>query len=67
MIYYMSDPLELLNSIPSAERKTFTLSSGGIVTVEVISPDQVRIIEVSSTDPMDYMNAGLVPGEVLKI
>lgn len=67
MIYYIADPLELLNNTPSAERKAFTLPSGGIVTAEVISSEQVRIIELSSTDPMDYMDARLTPGNVIKM
>ncbi|MDD3267750.1 MAG: YlzJ-like family protein [Syntrophomonadaceae bacterium] len=67
MIYYMLEPLELLAHLPQSERRYYRLSSGGILTAEVMSSGQQQVVDILSTDPMDYMNSEYSPGKVLKL
>ena len=66
MIYYMLEPLELLEHLPQNERRYYRLSSGGILTAEVLPSGQQQVVDILSTDPMDYINAELSPGTLLK-
>lgn len=66
MIYYLMNPLELLEHLPQKERRYYRLPSGGILTAEVLPTGQQQVVDIMSTDPVDYMNAKLVPGELLE-
>ncbi|MDD2619091.1 MAG: YlzJ-like family protein [Syntrophomonadaceae bacterium] len=65
MIYYMLEPLELLEHLPQKERRYYKLSSGGILTAEVLPSGQQQVVDILSTDPMDYMNSDFSPGTLL--
>ncbi|MDD3023386.1 MAG: YlzJ-like family protein [Syntrophomonadaceae bacterium] len=65
MIYYMLEPLELLEHLPQNERRYYKLSSGGILTAEVLPSGQQQVVDIMSTDPMDYMNSDFSPGTLL--
>ena len=65
MIYYMLEPLELLEHLPQNERRYYKLSSGGILTAEVLPSGQQQVVDILSTDPMDYMNSDFSPGTLL--
>lgn len=67
MIYYMPDPLDLLTNQETTKQRNYELPSGGILITELLPDQRVRIVSVSSTDPMDYMNPNLAPGQVLEI
>lgn len=67
MIFYMSDPMDLLQYIETPQRTMLSLPSGGLLSVEILEGRQARIAEIISTDPMDYMNAELQPGSILNI
>lgn len=67
MIFYMSDPMDLLRYIEAPQRIMLSLPSGGLLSVEILEGQQARIAEIISTDPMDYMNAELQPGSILNI
>ncbi len=67
MIYYMADPLDLLQDIKMPEQRTMTLPSGGFVNLEIIDTHQARVSSIISTDPMDYLNDQLQPGTMLDI
>lgn len=67
MIYYMLEPLDLLANLPQKERRYYRLPSGGILTAEVLPSGQQQVVDILSTDPMDYLNAKLTPGEVLQL
>ncbi len=66
MIYYLADPLELLENYKPGQQNNYQLPSGGIVTAEMLPDSRVRVISIISTDPMDYMNASLSPGQVIE-
>lgn len=66
--YYMPDPLEIYNQMqPPAKNKTYRLPSGGVVNAEILSDTQIRITSICSTDPMDYLNSDLSPGNILEL
>lgn len=67
MIYYMPDPLELLQNIDNPEHRTITLPSGGLLNIEILDKQQARVIGIISTDPMDYMNSKLQPGNIFDL
>jgi hypothetical protein len=67
VIYYIADPFELLNSSRQPERVNYRLPSGGILTAEKLPRNQIKIESIFSTDPMDYMNARLAPGEIVTL
>lgn len=67
MIYYIADPFQLLEGRELQQQLNYRLSSGGIVTAELMPNNEAKIISIFSTDPMDYMDAKLAPGEVLKL
>lgn len=64
----MPDPLEIYNQTQAnVKYKTYRLPSGGIVNAEILSDTQIRIASICSTDPMDYMDSDLLPGNVLEL
>jgi hypothetical protein len=65
MIIYFPDPQQLINSMESREVVQIKLPSGGYVNAEPLAYNQVRIIEVVSTDPMDYMHDKYQPGNIV--
>ncbi|NLB87913.1 MAG: hypothetical protein GX790_01610 [Syntrophomonadaceae bacterium] len=67
MIVYVPDPLEFYQ--PSYPTKTITvkLPSGGYVTTEPCEYNKLRVLSVSSTDPMDYLNTKLQPGSIISL
>lgn len=67
MIYYMPDPLELLQNIKTYEHRMITLPSGGLLNIEIMDKQQARVVGIISTDPMDYMDTKLQPGNILDL
>lgn len=67
MIYYMPDPLDLLQNIKTREHRTITLPSGGLLNIEILDKQQARVVGIISTDPMDYMDTKLQPGNILDL
>ncbi|WP_054694728.1 YlzJ-like family protein [Syntrophomonas palmitatica] len=67
MIYYMADPFELLQNNISRPQRNYILPSGGIVTAELLPDNRARVVSVLSTDPMDYMDVNLAPGQILEL
>ena len=67
MIYYMPDPLDLLQSINTPEHRTITLPSGGLLDIEMLDKQQARVVGIISTDPMDYMDTKFQPGNILDL
>ncbi len=66
MIYYMLEPLDLLSNLPQKERRYYRLPSGGILTAEVLPSGQQQVVDILSTDPMDYINSDLAPGTLIR-
>lgn len=67
MIFYMADPLDLLQDIKTPEQRSITLPSGGLLNIEILDKQQARVVGIISTDPMDYMDSNLQPGNLLDI
>jgi hypothetical protein len=67
MILYLPDPLELLENSKTNELINIKLPSGGSMNAEPLDFGQLRIIEIISTDPMDYMDSKYQPGTVIKL
>lgn len=65
MIMYTADPQALINSMEFREVIQIPLPSGGYVNAEALSCSRMRIIEVVSTDPMDYMYEQYQPGNII--
>lgn len=67
MIFYMTDPMDLLQDIKTGELRSVSLPSGGLLQLEIIDNRQARIAGIVSTDPMDYMKTDLQPGSIMNI
>lgn len=67
MIFYTPAPLELLNNIDSANIISISLPSGGYVRAEAVERDRIRVLDLFSTDPMDYLDERLQPGRLISL
>ncbi|HHV15761.1 MAG TPA: hypothetical protein GXX58_04205 [Gelria sp.] len=69
MIIYIPDPWEALNQSQNEPlpRIRIKLSSGGHINAECLEVDQVRVLSLDSTDPMDYMNQQYQPGSIIQL
>jgi len=67
LIYYMPDPLDLLQNINTPEHRTINLPSGGLLNIEMLDKQQARVVGIISTDPMDYMDTKFQPGNILDL
>ncbi len=65
MIMYTADPQELITGMQFRETVQIKLPSGGYVNAESLPNNQMRIIEIVSTDPMDYMYEQYQPGNII--
>ncbi|MEA1961439.1 MAG: YlzJ-like family protein [Bacillota bacterium] len=63
----MNEPLDLFKEIDTNQQRMIRLGSGGFVSVELMDKNKARVLEVISTDPMDYMNDQIQPGTVLEM
>ncbi len=45
--------------------KEIRLPSGGILHVEMLGPDEFRVISLSSTDPTDFLDPRYSPGTII--
>ncbi len=68
MIFYTSDPLEcLIPNQESGEPVTLRLPSGALINAVVDESRQLRIVNVVSTDPQDYLNSKYQPGRLVSL
>ncbi|MDD4803046.1 MAG: YlzJ-like family protein [Syntrophomonas sp.] len=67
MIIYTPNPLELLENKDASILINIKMPSGGSLNVEPLGYDQIRIVDIMSTDPMDFMNNKYQPGNVIKL
>lgn len=66
MILYIPEPFEFpLEEKKPEESFSLKLPSGGELVVENCGQNQVRVIQVRSTDPMDYLNSKFQPGSII--
>lgn len=66
MIMYALDPLSMLEH-KAPQGMTIPLASGGHVCAENDDDNRIRIVSVSSTDPMDFLDPRYQPGNILSI
>jgi hypothetical protein len=67
MILYTPEPLEFLSQDKSETAVMFKLPSGGLVMAEPYEYNKLKIINIISTEPMDYMNARFQPGSLIEM
>jgi len=67
MIFYAPAPLELLENQDSRHIVNVQLPSGGSIRAEVIENNSIRVLDVISTDPMDFMNSSWQPGTLISL
>jgi hypothetical protein len=67
MILYAPDPQQLFENINTNEIVNIKLPSGGSINAEALDFGRLRIVEIISTDPMDFMNSKYQPGSVIKL
>lgn len=67
MIFYWPEMQAWDDSSPPKERRYFKLPSGGTLAAEAWGRDQLRVVEVISTDPTDYINSVIEPGRILTL
>jgi len=65
MIFCTPAPMDLLENQDTRNIITIQLPSGGIIKAEAEEYNQIRIVDLVSTDPMDYMNEHLQPGRIV--
>ncbi|CFX75891.1 YlzJ-like protein [Syntrophomonas zehnderi OL-4] len=67
MIYYSPVPLELIQSTDPAKIISIPIPSGGYIRAEAVDYNRIRVLELVSTDPMDYLDEGLQPGRIVSL
>ncbi len=67
MIVYLPEPLEAFNSQETLPRIRIRLESGGHLNAECLGADQVRVLSLDSTDPMDFVNQQYQPGAIIEL
>lgn len=67
MIFYSPAPMELFDVSENKELIHIKLPSGGFISAEPSSYKKLKVIDIVSTDPMDYMNSRIQPGQILEL
>jgi len=67
VIIYIPNPWEALNQNETFPRIRIQLPSGGHLNGECLDVDQVRVLSLDSTDPMDYINQQYQPGSIIEL
>jgi hypothetical protein len=67
MILYLPEPLEIYSKNECLPRVRIKLSSGGHLNAEYLNVDQVRVLSIESTDPMDFVNQNYQPGNIIEL
>lgn len=67
MIIYIADPMELLGQQGDKKQLRVQLPSGGHLLAERTETEQWKVVDICSTDPMDYMSTKYYPGAILDV
>lgn len=68
MILYLPEPFELGSEVNKPEESfTLKLRSGGELIVENCGQNKVKVVQIRSTDPMDYINHKFQPGSIIDL
>ncbi|MDD2509693.1 MAG: YlzJ-like family protein [Syntrophomonas sp.] len=66
MIFYTPDPMEYLAyGQELGEPIILKLPSGGVINAVKDESRQLRILNIVSTDPLDYLNSQYQPGTII--
>jgi len=67
LVYYYIGPHELYEPLfEPPETKEIVLPSGGILQVEMLSPDELRVVSLWSTEPRDFLDPKYSPGNIIR-
>ncbi len=66
MIIYAPDP-RIFFELEPAPSMTIPLASGGHIQAQNVENNQIRIVAISSTDPMDFLDPRYQPGNILSL
>ncbi len=67
MIIYIADPMELLQRQEEKKQVKIKLSSGGHLTAEAVDFNHWKVVDICSTDPMDYLSERHYPGSIINL
>lgn len=67
MILYCPQPLEYLKTDDPQVRITLKLPSGGLIMAEPSGHNHLKITDIISTDPLDYVNSRYQPGSLIEM
>ena len=67
MIIYIADPMDFLGQEKETKQLWVKLPSGGYLIAERLEMEQYKVVDICSTDPMDYMNEKYYPGAILEV
>ena len=66
LVYFYVGPQDIYQPIfEQRETTEVVLPSGGILQVETLSTDEVRVVSLMSTDPMDFLDPRYAPGNII--
>ncbi len=65
MIIYIADPMELLQQQEEKKQVKIKLPSGGYLTAESVDYNHWKVVDICSTDPMEYLNERHYPGSII--
>ena len=65
MIIYAPEPFNIIASDEGLKTIDIKLPNGGIVQAIPWGVNQIKIINIVSTDPSDYLNGQYMPGRIL--
>ncbi|KUG03815.1 hypothetical protein ASZ90_018777 [hydrocarbon metagenome] len=65
MIIYIADPMELLQQQEQKKQVRIRLPSGGHLMAESVDFNRWKVVDICSTDPMDYLTQGHYPGSII--
>ncbi|PCK21459.1 hypothetical protein CEY02_07995 [Bacillus pumilus] len=67
MILYTPIPYEAIYAEEHGERKLQKVQIQGVPVMVEMKEDEAEIVQVMSTNPMDFLNQELAPGKRLKL
>ncbi len=65
MIIYIADPMELLQGQEEKKQVKIQLPSGGYLMAESVDFNRWKVVDICSTDPMDYLAERHYPGSII--
>lgn len=67
MIIYCPEPMQLIDRDEQTKTINLKLPSGGHLVVQPYEYNKLKVLNIVSTDPMDYMNTRFQPGSILEM